>query len=160
GLAIEAQYTGASFAQCRQVGEEYLEKQAVYLGTEKGQRLYTTPEIDQLEKRMLSQVIEGRDKGFPALRRPRQVDMWHLSDEQRRAVEHLTDTTGSVKIVAGMAGAGKTTMLQSAREVWEAQGFQVQGVALAAVAAKGLEDEAKIPSRTIAKLFYSIDNPQ
>src|SRR5262249_3346679 len=69
-------------------------------------------------------------------------------------------TTGSLKIVSGMAGAGKTTMLQSAREAWEAQGFQVQGVALAAVAAKGLEDEAKRPSRTIAELLYSIDNPQ
>jgi AAA domain len=83
-----------------------------------------------------------------------------LSDEQRLAVEHLTDARGSIKIVSGMAGTGKTTMLQSAREVWKGQGFQVQGVALAAAAAKGLEDEAKISSRTIAKLFYSIDNPQ
>jgi len=56
-----------------------------------------------------------------------------------------------------MAGAGKTTMLRSARERWEAQGFQVQGVALAAVAAQGLENEAQIPSQTIARLFYSID---
>jgi ATP-dependent exoDNAse (exonuclease V) alpha subunit len=59
-----------------------------------------------------------------------------------------------------MAGDGKTTMLRSAREVWEARGYQVQGVALAAVAAQGLENEAKIPSQTIAKLFYSIDHPQ
>jgi Ti-type conjugative transfer relaxase TraA len=160
GLAIEAQYTGAGFAQCRQVTEEYLERQAVYLRREKGQKLYTTPEIDQLEKRMLSEVIEGRGREFPALWRPRQVDLSGLSDEQRRAVRHLTDSRGSIKIVSGMAGAGKTTMLQSAREVWEAQGYQVRGVALAAVAAQGLENEAKIPSQTIAKLFYSIDNPQ
>jgi Ti-type conjugative transfer relaxase TraA len=161
GLAVEAQYSGAGFAHCREVGEEYLEKQAVHLGMEKGQKLYTTPEIDRLEKRMLAQVIEGRSREFPALRPSSGlVNLSGISEEQRSAVEHLTEATGSVKIVSGMAGAGKTTMLKSAREVWEARGYQVQGVALAAVAAQGLENEAKIPSQTIAKLFYSIDHPQ
>jgi hypothetical protein len=65
---IEAQYTGAAFAQRREVREEYLEKRAVHLRTEKGRKLYTTPEIDRLEKRMLSQVIEGRERAFPAFR--------------------------------------------------------------------------------------------
>lgn len=36
----------------------------------------------------------------------------------------------------------------------------MQGVALAAVPVQGLENEARIPSQTIARLFYSIDHPQ
>jgi conjugative relaxase-like TrwC/TraI family protein len=160
GLAIEAQYTGAGFDQCRELAARYLAEEAVYLRREAhGRKLYTTPEIDRLEKRMLGQVVGGQEKEFPALQRPQQVDVSRLSDEQRRAVEHLTDTNGSVKIVSGMAGAGKTTMLRSAREVWEAMGYTVRGVALAAVAAKGLENEADIQSQTIAKLLHSIDNP-
>src|SRR5262249_10273621 len=155
GLAIEAQYSGAGFAMCCDVGAEYLEKDAVYLRTEKGQRLYTTPEIDGLEKRMIAQVVEGRDKEFPTLWRHNQVDMSQLSDEQRRAVEHLTEASGSVKIVSGMAGAGKTTTMRFAREVWESQGYKVRGVALAAVAAQGLETEAGIKSETIASLIQS-----
>jgi hypothetical protein len=82
GLAVEAQYSGAGFAQCSEVGEEYLEKQAVHLGMEKGQKLYTTPEIDRLEKRMLGQVIEGRGREFPAFRPSSGlVDVSGLSEE-------------------------------------------------------------------------------
>jgi len=159
GLAIEAQYNGAGFAMCRDVGAEYLQKDAVYLRTERGQRLYTTPEIDRLEKRMLAQVIEGRDKQFPTLWRHDQVDISQLSEEQRRAVEHLTEARGSLKIVSGMAGAGKTTTMRFAREVWESQGYKVRGVALAAVAAQALETEAGIKSEPIARLIQSFDNP-
>jgi len=159
GLAVEAQYNGAGFAMCRDVGAEYLQKDAVYLRTEKGQQLYTTPEIDRLEKRMLAQVVEGRDKEFPTLWRDSQVDMSQLSEEQQRAVEHLTEARGSVKIVSGMAGAGKTTTMRFAREVWESQGYKVRGVALAAVAAQALETEAGIKSEPIARLIQSFDNP-
>ena len=160
GLAIDAQYTGGGFAPCREAGEAYLEKKAVFLRVERGQRLYTTPEIDRLEKRMLSQVMEGRDQKFPALRTPDQVDYRHLSQEQRRAANYLTNSSGNIKIVSGMAGAGKTTMMKSAREVWESMGYQVRGVALASIAAQGLETQAGIRSQTIAKLIYSIDNPK
>lgn len=160
GLAVEGQYSGANFAQCRDVGEKYLEKEAVYLKTEKGQKLYTTPEIDRMEKRMLNQVIEGQTKRFQEFGRPDRVDYSHLSSEQKRAVNYLTDGRGSVKVVSGMAGAGKTTMLKSAREIWQAQGYKVRGVALAAVAADGLERESKIQSQTIAKLIGSIDDPK
>jgi hypothetical protein len=160
GLAIEAQYTGAGLALCQAVAAEYLEKEAVYLRTEKEQRLYTSPEIDQMEKRMLSQVIEGRDKEFRAIRNPGEIDLSGLSEEQRRAIEYLMDARGSVKVVNGMAGAGKTTMLRMAREGWEAQGFTVRGAALSSVAARGLETEAGIPSQNIAQLITGIDNPE
>lgn len=142
GLAIEAQYTGAGFALCQAVAAEYLEKEAIYLRTEKEQRLYTTPEIDRMEKGMLSQIIEGRDKEFAAIRSGGKIDLSGLSEEQRRAIEYLMDARGSVKVVNGMAGAGKTTMLRIAREGWEAQGFTVRGAALSSVAARGLETEA------------------
>lgn len=160
GLATEAQYTGAGFAMCRAVAAEYLEKEAVYLRVEENQKLYTTPEIDRLEKRMLAQVIEGRDKEFQPIRNQGEIDLSGLSEEQRRAVEYLMDSHGSVKVVNGMAGAGKTTMLRAAREGWEAQGYTVRGAALSSVAARGLETETGIQSENIAQLITGIDNPE
>lgn len=72
-----------------------------------------------------------------------------LSDEQRVAIERITGEE-RLSLVVGRAGAGKTTMMKAAREIWEANGFKVVGGALAGKAAEGLEKEAGISSRTLA----------
>jgi hypothetical protein len=72
-----------------------------------------------------------------------------LSDEQRVAIERITGDERMASVV-GRAGAGKTTMMKAARQVWEANGYQVFGAALAGKAAEGLEKEAGIASRTLA----------
>ncbi|HBF31814.1 MAG TPA: Ti-type conjugative transfer relaxase TraA [Rhizobium sp.] len=72
-----------------------------------------------------------------------------LSDEQRVAIERMTNQE-RLAVVVGRAGAGKTTMMNAAREVWEACGYRVVGGALAGKAAEGLEKEAGIASRTLA----------
>jgi len=74
--------------------------------------------------------------------------------------EYLTDPYGSVKVVNGMAGTGKTTMLRMAREVWEAHGYTVRGAALSSVAARGLEIETGIQSENVAQLITGIDSPE
>jgi Ti-type conjugative transfer relaxase TraA len=73
----------------------------------------------------------------------------YLHDEQRAAVEYVTDASRIAAIV-GLAGAGKTTALKAAREAWEREGFRVVGGALAGKAAEGLEEEAAIAARTLA----------
>jgi Ti-type conjugative transfer relaxase TraA len=72
-----------------------------------------------------------------------------LSYEQKAAIEHVA---GGARIAAvvGRAGAGKTTMMNAAREAWEAVGYRVIGGALAGKAAEGLEKDAGIHSRTLA----------
>jgi Ti-type conjugative transfer relaxase TraA len=106
---------------------------------------------------MLAQVEKGRTKDFPSLTGEGGYLRDGLSEEQRRAIFDITQREGNIKAVSGMAGTGKTTMLQAAREVWEEQGYTVIGASLAAIAAKNLETEAGIKSQTIAKLLYDID---
>jgi hypothetical protein len=75
----------------------------------------------------------------------------HLSAEQREAVFHATADNDLAQIV-GRAGAGKTMVARTIADAYREQGYEVSGAALAGKAAEGLEQEAGIPSRTLASL--------
>lgn len=80
-----------------------------------------------------------------------------LSQEQKRAVLHLVGDEGLL-LASGIAGAGKTTMLRGAADVWRARGYQPRGVALAATAATVLEAETGIKSQTVARFLMRLDH--
>lgn len=73
-----------------------------------------------------------------------------LSDEQARAVRHITGA-GRLKAVVGVAGSGKSTMLDAAREAWEHDGYKVIGMATTRQAARNLQESAGIPSSTMQR---------
>lgn len=78
-------------------------------------------------------VLSGRDQ---------------LSAEQVAAVRHVT-AAGRIAVVAGLAGAGKSTMLAAAKTAWEAAGYRVRGAALAGIAADGLARASGMEARTL-----------
>jgi hypothetical protein len=82
-----------------------------------------------------------------------------LSGEQRIALEHVAGG-GGLGLVVGRAGAGKTTLAAAIAEVHQGDGYQVLGAALAAKAARGLEEASGIPSSTVASLVARIDSGQ
>lgn len=79
-----------------------------------------------------------------------------LSEEQRAAVTHLT-TGSDIAVAVGLAGAGKSTMLNAARQVWAQGGHTVYGAALSGKAADGLQQASGIKSRTLASWSYGLD---
>ncbi|HUX79467.1 MAG TPA: AAA family ATPase, partial [Alphaproteobacteria bacterium] len=78
-----------------------------------------------------------------------------LSEGQERAIQHLVEP-GQLKCIVGYAGAGKTTALDVCREIWEAEGYQVYGLAPTGRAAQNLEGSG-IPSQTLHKFLKSFD---
>lgn len=137
-------------------------KEIVSLGSLNGEVRYTTREMLDIERQMLTDVEIGRSDDQHTLAVQTVMETLSkrssLSEEQMRAVWHITTKQGSVQVVSGMAGTGKTQMLAVSREAWERAGYRVIGGAIAGKAAQGLEEGAGIRSDTIAKILKELDH--
>lgn len=80
-----------------------------------------------------------------------------LSEEQRAALRHIVGDR-QLSCVVGLAGSGKSTMLETARNAWARQDIRVHGAALSGKAAEGLQNASGIESRTLASLEASWEN--
>lgn len=160
-VAEQAQGKGIGAADVLAVSREYLSENAVHLRNG-DQLLFTTPEMLELEKEMLSNVEKSREGTWHQVKERAAAKILkensHLRPEQKSAIEHITQKKGMIAAVSGMAGTGKTTMLKVAAEIWKKSGFEVRGAALSGKAADGLSTEAGINSATIAKTLFDIDN--
>ncbi|MEV2264086.1 MobF family relaxase [Streptomyces anulatus] len=81
-----------------------------------------------------------------------------FSDEQRAVLERMLTAGHGIDAVVGIAGSGKTTIMDTARQAWEAHGLVIAGASTAAVAAANLKAEAGIESRTLASWLTGIRN--
>ncbi|MGX2994906.1 MobF family relaxase [Streptomyces sp. JNUCC 64] len=81
---------------------------------------------------------------------------FQFSAEQRAVLERLLTAGHGIDAVEGVAGAGKTTIMNTARQAWEANGLVIAGASTAAVAAANLKAEAGITSRTLASWLTGI----
>ncbi len=131
-----------------------IDRDAIDLAT--GERIrarYTTHDLIRLEAEMARRAMWLSERESHGVKKKVFETMiarhQQLSPEQKTAIEHVTESA-RIAAVVGRAGAGKTTMMKAAREVWEAAGYHVVGGALAGKAAEGLEKEAGIESRTLA----------
>ena len=133
----------------------------VHLGRINGELRYTTKEMLDLEKSMLSKVeLSKREHGSNVSEKSLQQAFSKrssITDEQKTAVRHITQRQGNIQAVSGMAGTGKSYMLGAAKDAYELDGQKVLGAALSGKAAQGLEEGSGIQSDTIHKRLADIE---
>ncbi|MFL6238640.1 MAG: MobF family relaxase [Actinomycetes bacterium] len=123
----------------------------------RGERRFTARGLALTEAATLA--LARTRTGVPA-RTPATATVSALSREQRRLVRALTASDASADVVLGPAGSGKTAALAAAVEHWRQLGVPVNGVALAAVAARRLEHATGAPSMSLARLLHRIETRQ
>jgi len=170
--AVLAQGQGLTAEQVLSTVKSHLSEAEgmVPLGALNDDRFFTTQAVMDVERQLFATVEASRGmKGHTArestvfsilsriaverIQRGERV----LNPEQRAAVEYLTRTEGGIKIVDGLAGTGKTTMLAAARRIWEKEGYRVVGAALSGKAAENLKDGSGIKAATVSRWLWDMD---
>jgi len=165
-LAVEAQTAGGGLARAEMLADKLLhDQEIVRLRGPDGSIRYTTREMRQIEQNMIDSAAGRQGETahtlreqivVTALRKFEAENGFALSDEQQKAVRHITQKSDGVTLVQGGAGTGKSTMLQAAQLAWESAGFNVRGAALAGKAADGLQQSAGISSQTLHSLLHDL----
>ena len=123
---------------------------------------YTTRFTLELEQRVLDVAVSGRDSDRGVGDQPTvdaQIAAQGLSADQADAVRRLCLAGDALACLVGPAGTGKTRTIGAAVEVWSDAGYPVRGLAVSAVAADVLAQEALVETDTVAKLLYEHDHP-
>lgn len=139
------------------LGAAIEQKALLQLTSVKGETYYTTPVNLDIERQIYREVAQSKSTmpgieqaaAAQTLQRALATDQTELSGQQRQAVLHIAGSCDQYVAVQGLAGTGKTHMLNYAREVLQAEGYTVRGACFTGKAAQGLESDAQIPSTTI-----------
>jgi hypothetical protein len=124
-----------------------------------GASRHTTRQTLAREGKVLDALVRGRHAGVavaPAHVVERSAGSHRLGIDQTAALRRICEGGERLTCVVGPAGAGKTSMIRAAREAWAQNGTAVRGLAVSAVAAGVLAEEAGIPADTVAKFLYDV----
>ena len=83
----------------------------------------------------------------------------HLDDEQKAAIRTLLTGPGAIKMLTGVAGSGKTTVLRAVTAALESAGYRVVGASLTGIAKEELVVKAGMKARTVASYLRNFDKP-
>lgn len=159
----KTQHLGVSAAQIvpRVLKDLEQSKEIVRLREISGERRYTTLQMWQLEEALLKDVkqLQERTGAVVSEKDVAQTLAKHttLSKEQREAAEKLLSDDKGIRVLSGVAGAGKSYTLNAVRDGLEQGGYRVIGGALAGAAKEELARQANIESRTVASYLYHLE---
>ena len=117
---------------------------------------FTTREVLQLEMEVIQTAGAMAARGSQAVTELPKVD-FPISDEQKEALSLMLGATpGSLTLLRGIAGAGKTTVFKAAYQAWKEEGIEVLGAALSGKAASELKKASGIEAQTLHSLLWEI----
>lgn len=117
-----------------------------------GQPLYSTPEMIEIEKEIVSMASELEQSPWRLVGEnsiKQQSKRYELNDQQINAALKAT-SAGRIAVIEGAPGSGKTTTLTPIVDAYRKEGCRVVGGASAWKIANMLRDDLQIESRAIA----------
>ena len=161
-LAVESQGRGVMGHEALEKAREVLtEDDRIVLIAEGRERVFSTKEMVELERELVARA-ENLDttarKELSERTVSEAISSRTLTEEQKKAVLHLTDSKHGVALATGLPGTGKSYTLSAVRGAYEKEGYEVLGTALAGKAARGLEEGAGVKSETIHKTLHEIES--
>jgi conjugative relaxase-like TrwC/TraI family protein len=160
----EALPAGAAvtLTQLREIATRVVRDRAtvpVVTDTAPAERKYSTAELLQVEQSARDVSLYRLDDAVAVVDKRAVASVLSgagLSREQAAMVRRVTTSGAGVEVVVGPAGSGKTRALAAARLAWEAAGVPVTGAAVAAIAARVLEDGAGIRASSLTRLLADV----
>jgi len=118
---------------------------------DKGEELFTTRTMLDNENKMVesARALKNIETHKVDQKILTQTEANFTLNREQKAAFHYLAEGGDVSVLIGRAGAGKSYTLNAVREAYETGGYKVRGVALAGIAAEGLQNESGIESATI-----------
>jgi len=161
-LPVEAAGTVGP-ADLEALADRFLAERAVSVVSEHaiGERHYATPELLQVEQRLIDAAVSRGDEqtGVCSHDTLRATLAAHptIGEDQAAMVRDITQGGQGVSVVVGKAGAGKTYALGVARHAWQLDGYGVLGAAPTGIATVCLDAEGFERSRTVDALLAELD---
>lgn len=125
-----------------------------------GREYVTTLDAIRCERETIATMREAQKTSLPFMETSeinKGLKDTFLNQGQQNAVRAILNSHDRIMGIQGYAGVGKTTLLAAARELAEKKGYEVMGLAPSASAAKTLQAEAGIESRTLQKFLGQYD---
>lgn len=133
------------------------------------EQAYATAEVLATEHAIAQTIGLLADRGGPnidradvdeAIGRAHERLGHELTSGQIDAIDAACSSGRGVDVVIGVAGAGKTTALDTARDALQTAGYRVLGTSTSGQAARTLGTEAGIESGTLRSLLWRLDHRQ
>ena len=130
--------------------------QTPLLRKQMGNKIFvTTKEILEEENRIIERCLDGKWK-FEPLNSTWKIQDEKLNGQQRNGVMHVATSRDRVVGIAGLAGTGKTTLLEELRACLEAKSIRILALAPSAEASRErLREVGFLNAETVAQLFSS-----
>ena len=132
------------------------------LGKYGGRDKFSTTQMMEIEKRVHSTIKErANEKGHVVSRRTLESVISEkfatITHEQRTALEASVTSPSGISIIQGVAGSGKSFTMKAVREVYEREGYRVQGLSPTNKAARELSfSTGGMSSRSIDSFLHQL----
>jgi conjugative relaxase-like TrwC/TraI family protein len=162
-VALGGQLAAIGPAQLEDLTDRFLAERAISVMAEPavGERRWTTPELLQVEERLLDAAVgraaEQVGVCSPTVVRDALAAHPTVGVDQEAMVRDLCQGGAGVQLVVGRAGTGKTYALGVTRHAWQLDGYQVLGTAPTGIATVCLDSEGFEHAGTVDRLLAELE---